>query len=189
MPAELAQRLGAHQPATALQGVEHAADRTQPLRIVRRTAPGGKQFVQVVDLFLEFFQEDLADFVVDLVAGGIEPDADHRRTGLRGHHGKFCNGSLARMPRRQPRPRLRWRRLRRATSRFRRVALPARRPATASKPGLPGCRGSCRAGPVAGQAAHAGTRGSTPCPASASARVSRSRPPGTCCLPISSAWV
>ena len=86
VPAELAEDLGAHQPATALQGMEHAADRAQLFGIVRRAAPGRQQLVEVADLFLELLQEDFADFVVDLVACRIEARAERRRVGLAGDH-------------------------------------------------------------------------------------------------------
>ena len=89
MPAEFTQGLGANQPATALQGVEHATDRTQVLGIVRRTAPDRQQLVQVVDLFLEFFEEDLPDFVIDFFASSVEPGTEHGHAGLGGHDGRW----------------------------------------------------------------------------------------------------
>ena len=52
LPAEIAERLGADQATTALQGVEHAADGTQQFRIGRFLAPGRQQLRQVVDFFL-----------------------------------------------------------------------------------------------------------------------------------------
>ena len=83
LPAELAQGAGADQAAAALEGVEHAADRAQALQILGRIAPRRQQGVEVVDFFGELFQEDFADLVVDLVAGGFEAaagtDLDRRR--------------------------------------------------------------------------------------------------------------
>ncbi|OHE85264.1 MAG: hypothetical protein A2190_02835 [Lysobacterales bacterium RIFOXYA1_FULL_69_10] len=89
LPAELAQRLGADQAPAALQGVEDAADRAQKLGIVRRGAPRRQQLAEVVDLFLELFEENLTDFVVDVVAVGEAAVLDrqpgrHGRLGLRG---------------------------------------------------------------------------------------------------------
>ena len=86
LPAELAERARAHQAAAALQGVEHAADRPQALQVVGLRAPQRQQLVEVVDLLGEFLEEDFADLVVDLVAGGREAvlsrgrgDGPHRR--------------------------------------------------------------------------------------------------------------
>ena len=87
LPAEFAQRARADQAATALEGVEHAADRTQPLKVLRRFLPVRDHPLQVGALFLEFLQEHLADVRVD-VGGGIE--AAHRRH-LRGP----CRGTQA----------------------------------------------------------------------------------------------
>ena len=90
VPAELAEGLGTDQPATALQGVEHAADRAQQFGVVGRAPPRREQFIEVADFFLEFLQEDLADFVVDLVAGAVETGAERRGTHLLGNHVR-CN--------------------------------------------------------------------------------------------------
>ena len=77
LPAELAQRTRAHQPAAALEGVEHAPDRAQPLHVLGHGAPLRKQRIEVVDLLGEFLEEDLADLLVDLLAHGLEA-ARHR---------------------------------------------------------------------------------------------------------------
>ena len=72
LPTELTQQLGADQPATALERVEDAADRTQALDLVRRFAPGRDQVVKVADFFLELLEEDLADLVVDFLVVEVE---------------------------------------------------------------------------------------------------------------------
>ncbi|HRO60845.1 MAG TPA: hypothetical protein PK177_17045, partial [Burkholderiaceae bacterium] len=99
LPAELAQRARTHQPAAALERMEHATDRRQSLEVVRFGAPGRQQPVEVVDLLRELLQEDLADLLVDFLANGFEA-ADHRsgppgrwRRGCRRHLG---GGRLAR---------------------------------------------------------------------------------------------
>ena len=92
LPAELAQRLGAHQATTALERVEHAADGPQLLHVVRMLAPRGQQVFQAADLFLEFLQEHFANLVVDFVAGAVEagddrPARDRRLAVRRGCRG------------------------------------------------------------------------------------------------------
>ena len=83
LPAEFAQRLGADQPAAALERVEHAADRPQLLHVVGLPAPGGQELLEAADLFLEFLQEHFADLVVDLIAGTVEA-RDDREAGRGG---------------------------------------------------------------------------------------------------------
>ena len=72
LPAELAQGLGAHEAPAALQGMEHAPDRTQFFQILGCCTPWRKHLVEVVDLFLEFLEEDFADLVVDFVASDFK---------------------------------------------------------------------------------------------------------------------
>ena len=72
LPAELAERFGADQPAAALQRVEDPANGLQTFDTVGFRFPRRQQLRKVADLFLEFFQEDFADFVVDIVAGDVE---------------------------------------------------------------------------------------------------------------------
>ena len=95
MPAEVAQGAGADQATTALQGVEHAADRQHPLHVFRLQAPGRQQFVEVADFLVEFLQEDLADLVVDLVAGVVEAGGQRGRGGLHRDHFGFGRGDFA----------------------------------------------------------------------------------------------
>src|SRR3546814_1763657 len=77
LPAELAQRARADQAAAALERVEHAPDRAQALEVVGAFAPDRQHPVEVVDLLAELLEENLSDFVVDLVTGDFEaaPDA------------------------------------------------------------------------------------------------------------------
>ncbi len=75
LPAELTQRAGAHEAAAPLEGVEDAPDRPQPLHVLGLLAPRRQEGVEVVDFLSELFQEDFADLVVDLVAGGFEAAA------------------------------------------------------------------------------------------------------------------
>src|SRR5690606_30854834 len=58
--------------AAALEGVEDAPDRPQALQVLRLRAPWRQQAVEIVDLLGELLEEDLADLVVDVVAGGLE---------------------------------------------------------------------------------------------------------------------
>ena len=101
LPAELAQGLGAHQAAAALEGVEHAADGPQLLHVVGLLAPGRQDLLEVADFFLELFQEDFADLVVDFVTGTVEA-RDDRQAG----HGRLavgrrrCGGGRGRCDRR-----------------------------------------------------------------------------------------
>src|SRR5690606_40635870 len=85
LPAELAQGPGADKAATALERVEHTADRTQALKVIGLLAPRRQQGVEVVDFLGELLKEDLADLVVDLVADGLKSSAraNRRRRPLR----------------------------------------------------------------------------------------------------------
>ncbi len=85
LPAELAQGARTHQPATALEGMEHATDRAQAVQVVRRGAPGRKQVAQVHQLFVELFDEHLADVLVDVLAIVFEARLDADVIGGRGH--------------------------------------------------------------------------------------------------------
>ena len=183
LPAELAQGLGADQAAAALERVEHAADRTQLLGVVRRVAPRRQQFVEVADLFLEFLEEDFADLVVDVVAGRFETaggaagDRAPARALALGDRRGVGSAPRRRVGRRRRRRLRSARECRRRRCRRRRsvgavVSTTAQRrrvrprgavsPATASSAAIPGsgarCRG-CRRGSGAGRAA---PRGSTP---------------------------
>ncbi len=91
VPGELAEDLGADQPTAALEGVEDAPNRAQGFDILRRDAPGRQQGIEVGDLLLKLFQEDLADLVVDLVARGLEPGRYRSRGRADRHrHGGRC---------------------------------------------------------------------------------------------------
>ena len=90
LPAEFAERLGAYQAAAALQRVEYATDRPQQLCVLRIVAPDRQQLREILDLLLEFLEEDFADLVVDFLAaraieaGNERADgADCRRLGGR----------------------------------------------------------------------------------------------------------
>ncbi len=76
LPGELAQGARADQAAAALEGVEDAADRTQPVHVVRLHAPRRQQRAEVGQLIVELFQEHLADVLVDVlgivVKAGVE---------------------------------------------------------------------------------------------------------------------
>ena len=87
VPAELAERLGADQPATALQGVEHAADRAQQLAVFGRALPRRQQAIQVGDFLLELFEEDFADFIVYFIADFIEASAEQGHVALHADRG------------------------------------------------------------------------------------------------------
>ena len=122
LPAELAQLARANQASAALEGVEHAAHRRQPVEAARLGPPQRQQPVEVVDLLGELFEEDLADLLVDLVAHAFEA-ADQRaggcgrgrrrlhafddRLGLgRDHHFPGRNGGSDRLRRHHSRLRL-----------------------------------------------------------------------------------
>ena len=85
LPAELTQRACTDQTATALQGVEHAADRAQAVQVVRRDAPGREQIAQVHQFLVELFDEDLADVLVDVLAIVLEAGFDAGVSGERGN--------------------------------------------------------------------------------------------------------
>jgi hypothetical protein len=72
--------------------VEDATDRAQLFHVLRRGAPAGEHLFEVADLFFEFLEEDLADFVVDFIAGGFEATAcaGGDRSGGDGH-GRGCD--------------------------------------------------------------------------------------------------
>ena len=79
LPAELAQGERANQPATALQGVEHAADRLQQVEVLRLLLPGWQELFKVVDLLLDFLDEHLADLIIDIVGGPFKSTMSRRR--------------------------------------------------------------------------------------------------------------
>ncbi len=83
LPAELAQHFRPDQPAGALQGVEGAPDRRQTLSVVGSLQPSGKTDLDGIDFLLHFFQEDLADFVVDVVRRSLETRPRGHRVGHR----------------------------------------------------------------------------------------------------------
>ncbi len=92
LPRELTQGTCADQAATALQCVENAADRPQPVHVVRLHAPCRQQRAEIAQLVVEFFQEHLADVLVDVlgivVETRIEPALGHdRRHGFGRHDG------------------------------------------------------------------------------------------------------
>ncbi len=68
LPAELAQGARANQAPTALERMEHAAHRAQPFHVGRRRAPGRQQLAEVLQLFVELLDEDIADVLVDIFA-------------------------------------------------------------------------------------------------------------------------
>ena len=72
LPAVLAQCRGAYQAAAALQRVEHAADRAQAFVVPWLGFPRRHHCMQVLDLIVELFNEDFADFVVDVFLAKIE---------------------------------------------------------------------------------------------------------------------
>ncbi|MNV12903.1 hypothetical protein D3C71_1035270 [compost metagenome] len=76
LPAELAQGTRADQAAAALEGMEHAADRAQPVHAVRRGAPDRQQIAEVDQLLVELFDEDLADVLVDVLGIVLEAGLD-----------------------------------------------------------------------------------------------------------------
>ncbi len=92
-PAELAERLGADQTAAALERVEHATHRLQPFDIAGIRFPCRQQLSEVGDFLFEFLEEDFADFVVDIVACGVE-------TGRSGYRRDFRPGFVQRLCRR-----------------------------------------------------------------------------------------
>jgi hypothetical protein len=72
LPRELAQGACTDQAATALEGVEDAADRTQPVHVVRLHAPCRQQRAEVGQFVVELFQEHLADVLVDVLGIVVE---------------------------------------------------------------------------------------------------------------------
>ncbi len=87
LPGELAQGAGADQATTALEGVEDAADRTQPVHVVRLHAPGRQQRAEIAHLVIELFQEHLADILVDVL--GIVVEARFEAGGFGSHGSDF----------------------------------------------------------------------------------------------------
>src|SRR5690606_38703704 len=77
------------------QGMEHAADRAQQFAVLGRAPPYRQQLVEVADLLLEFLQEDLADLVVDFLAGRFETGDRRARAGVDGG-GRGLGGRLGR---------------------------------------------------------------------------------------------
>ena len=71
-PRELAQHASSHQSTGALQGVERAADADQGGGLRRIGQPDFFRLREVVDFLLHFFQEDLANIVVDALGVHIE---------------------------------------------------------------------------------------------------------------------
>ena len=66
-PAELAERQRADQPARSFQRVERAADWLERFEILDVGLPQRKVALHVLDFFLDFLDEDLADLVIDVL--------------------------------------------------------------------------------------------------------------------------
>ena len=74
LPAEFAQRERSHQTSRTLEGVEGAADRLELVEIGRIALPRRQLPAQVRQFLLDLLDEDLADVVVDFLAGrALEP--------------------------------------------------------------------------------------------------------------------
>ena len=123
LPAELAQRARADETAAALERVEDPADRLQQFDVVGIGLPRRQQLGEVADLLLEFLEEDFADLVVDVVAGGVEPGRDGggcgSGRGRRRHGGDFGRRRCRRRDRFARRHEQRDERRRRGCRRFR----------------------------------------------------------------------
>ena len=78
LPRELTQGACADQAATALEGMEDAADRAQPVHVVRLHAPCRQQRAEIGQLIVELFQEHLADVLVDVLGIVVETGVEAR---------------------------------------------------------------------------------------------------------------
>ncbi len=95
LPGELAQGARPHQAATALEGVEDAPDRPQPVHVVQLHTPCRQQRAKVGQLVVELFQEHLADVLVDVLGivveagleAGLGPSHDRDVRSGRSRHG------------------------------------------------------------------------------------------------------
>ena len=71
-PGELADELRADHAAAALQRVEGAADVDQRFLILRILVPAGNRALELRDLVLRFFDEQLEEFRIDLAVGRFD---------------------------------------------------------------------------------------------------------------------
>ena len=86
-PGELADELGAHHPAAALQGVKRAPDCHQRLEVVGILCPHGKLLADGGDLLLGLLDEELDEL-------GVEPIGLVRLAGSVGRGLGLCGGRL-----------------------------------------------------------------------------------------------